>query len=512
MTHVIQQALLSAGARSAHIGGLALNPLAGKLIVRRLDVVSRAGRRIHVAELEARMAWSPLLRRRLVIEEVIVRGARLILSLDKDRESWRVSGFPMPLRALSASDGANNDWQLDLRRVSVGGVLTLQLPWYRGEVQLGELAVTQAMPGSEVNVDAILHVHGAHAHLAAKLDGSKLAGEIRLMRLPLPTLHALASPWLMPTVARMRGRLHAMRLPFRFDLERSKFEVLDGELEGRNLRLDLAEQVQVQADALHATIAYDGKAWHVRAGDARDWTLVQQHGVFLRGKALHIAALDGHEADWQAKKLRADQLSLELPDGGKAVLACRVDRVQLDTWNGMRKQRFKHAILASLKCKQGKQSLDVASVQLQSLDVASVWRVPWLQVAHVRWQQGADRAWRIERGMMQGLEYAEADGLRIERLQGSGMSMDGGKRAQRLGALELRSLQLKGSDLALRQAMLRGVQLNLMHDRAHGWSLDGSPLGAGGRAQTEGRLRLVHVDQVQLVDGTIGLEDRTIKP
>lgn len=266
--HVLKRELTAMGGEAVTVGGVGFNPFTLRLSLENLLVRRSGADELKVPQLEARLYWRGLWKKRLEIETVSIDGASVIVERlpDGSLRAGGLTGLAREKREKKKSKDDGKKWGLGLKSLLV----TNSGVEFRSGGFMSTLVVERLLvkafsswePEKKAEVELTGKINGGELDVkadAAPFSGRPLfSGKVRLSGMPLKPFEPLAAP----ALSNLEGTLHVDSL---FEAVRTGGGVSlsqDGEISVRGARLSTG-RMDFSGDA----VAWRGTAGYARAGE-----------------------------------------------------------------------------------------------------------------------------------------------------------------------------------------------------------------------------------------------------
>lgn len=274
---VIERGLAAVGAQQVAIADVDFNPFLGRLRVQGLQAQAGGAPPLKLDEASLRIAWWPLWRRHIVLEELTLRGLQLALEQRADGQ-LRLAGMPLPAgqqdggQQPAAQPPPGQAWGLGLRRLRLeGSDVRYRSPELEVAMHVDALALRRLFSYAE-GVPAMLTLHGTlnDAALNVALQATPFSapryakGHIALQRLGLAGF-GRALP---PVVAGLEGQLG-------IDMDLTAQQSGNGDFKLGIAGATRLAKFALQLPEQQTEVSHDSLAWQGRVDLARQAAQLQ---------------------------------------------------------------------------------------------------------------------------------------------------------------------------------------------------------------------------------------------
>ncbi len=207
----LKRYLLDQGLEQVDLGDVDFNPFTGRLTVDALEA-SAGGRVVFgVPEGTLDLGWLPLLRKRVYIEQVTLKGAEIVLSEQEDG-SWRYGGLEPPWEEeIAPVEDAATLWEVGARELHLIDVhYRVEGRQLRAEIAVDEARLERAAAWEPDQAGALSirgRVNGAELALTAEAWPfariPRITGKVKLTGFPLAPM----APFGQPALETLQGHL-----------------------------------------------------------------------------------------------------------------------------------------------------------------------------------------------------------------------------------------------------------------------------------------------------------------
>jgi len=530
MSYLITHALTSVGMRSVHIDDVDFNPFSGTFAIDGLRMLNLQQQEIRVPKLQARFAWFPLLKKRLVVERLLVQRVHITLQQD-ERGEYRLAGMPLPLM-MEMAQGESSLWNIDIKRVLFGGTLSLYLPWYEGTVNLDSLQVSDISSmraNKPFRISAIVHATGATLILDGTLspfgEKASASGTLKIQRLSLADVQHMAAPWLPDDIAALQGRLDA-QLSFTLLLhgeQAGSLKLHEGRLVLRDPAMEFLHNdiAKAAADTLSFdAISYDG-AWHLRQGQLARLRMQAGHGekkmrqtYDVAAEKLTFSALDMDQQDIHLKDVKVGQGHIDI-HAGQQQFQFEAARLTLKSLHAGEKLLLQgiSADGLNLFLPAGKK-LQARYLLLPKVSYADAWQLAEVTLDELDWQDASAQR-RLGRFTAKQLRAADAKYRQDGHFSMHQLDIEqpaGGMETAQIWAGKVTLQALAGRErLNIGSIRISDSRMQLLRDKKKHWWFGDVPLASLFRGHDE-QPWLQRVDHMQMRGGFIAFRDTSVSP